>query len=180
MKVPLSLFFAGLAGAASAGEGTISGRFTCDVVKSRFVAAAPEYRDRVPTAGRGFPAGMPLTLDYVLDGAGGLSVSLGEAGGGEVFIDEPFPAATFAGVSGITNTAEFRAPYSEVSFGRFGLNYKGSDQVFLKTACGKGGWRGHYVQTHVSGYFTQVVTLECRPFVDAADAVLARLAVPVD
>ena len=180
MKVLLSLVFAGLAGAVSAGESTISGRFTCDVIESRFVAAAPEYRDRISKAASGFPAGMSLTLDYVLDGARGLSVSLVEAGGGEVFFDEPFPAATFLGVSGITNVAEFRAPYSEVSFGRFGLNYKGSDQFFLKNGCGNGGWRGHYVRTHVSGHFTQVVTLACRPFVDATDAVLARLTVPVE
>lgn len=177
MKSFLPLLTILLASQSSAQDGQIMGRMICDVVGSQLVAARGELPSEFMAYETGFQPGMSLNVDYALDDEEGFTISLGEPIGGSEFIEELFSAATFKGVSRTTDVAEFRASYSEASIGRFGMHYKGSDQLFLRDTCGNGDWLGHFVQTHVGGHFTQVVYLECRPFVDAIDDVLDRLAI---
>lgn len=177
MKLLLPLLTIFLASQSSAQEGEIRGRMICEVIDSRLVAARGEAPSTFKRYGNDFELGMSLNMEYALDDEGALLISLFEADGKDVLIDELFSADTFRGVSAITSVAEFRASYSEVSFGRFGISYKGSDQLFLKNGCADNGWLGHFVQTYVGGHLTEVVSLKCRPFVDAMDEVFARLSI---
>ncbi|WP_149866488.1 hypothetical protein [Tropicimonas marinistellae] len=147
----------------------------CEVVASRTVSSGD--RQSLADTGNGaeHAPGTTLVVDYKHDTSNGLTIYLGEPNRANVLIEEPFPASSFEGVSRFTNVAEYRNTYSEVSFGRHGMNYKGNDQLFLKEKCRGGDWSGHFVQTSVSGHFTQVVSLRCQPFVHVIDDVFARL-----
>lgn len=175
MRVFLSLILASLASQTIAQDSSIRGRMICDVVASKIVAATASSESAIIRSQVEFPRGMSLTLEYALVDGSGLSIAFYETNSGRVLIEEPFPADAFRGVSPYTNLAEFSAPYSEASFGRFGINYKGSDQLFIKNTCGNGNWRGHFVQTYVGGHVTQVVSLVCRPQSHDADELLSRL-----
>lgn len=164
-----------LAAPAAAQERAVAGRMICEVTDSRFAPAGPARWDRAMAAGRQFAPGTLFTFDYALTEGRGLTVSLAAADRRSPLIDEPFAGGDFTGISGFSKSAEYRAAYSELSLGRHGINYKGSDQLYLKN-CGPEGWTGHFVQTHVSGLFTQVVSLDCHPVSDATGDVLDRLA----
>ena len=176
LKALLSFLIAILASQSSAQDGAIRGRMLCEVMSNRFVAIRDGHSNTNISYGEGFSVGASLTFDYTLDEASGLSVFLGETNSGGVLFDEPFSADKFRGISPVTNNADFRASYSEVTFGHYRMNYKGNDQLYLKR-CRDDDWSGYYVQTYVGGQFTQVVTLNCRTFVDAVDEVLARLTI---
>lgn len=177
MKAFLSVLIIFLGSQSFAQDGAIRGRLICEVVDSRLVTSSDTHSGMIAKHAEGFPLGMSLTLEYKLVDPEGLTITLYESNDRRRLIEEPFSAETFRGISPFTSIAEFKAPYSELSFGRFGINYKGNDQIFLKNGCGNGDWIGHYVQTHVSGHFTQVVSLSCRPTIDAASELLARLTV---
>ncbi len=160
---------------AGADDGAASGRMICEVVGSRIVPAGetpPVIGSRVRDD---FPAGSLLVVEYGLDEASGLTIHLGEPAGQTTLIDETFSAGGFRGVSRVSNIAEFRAAYSEASFGQYHLNYKGSDQLFIKNRCDGRKWSGHFVRTHLSALFTEVVSFDCRHTVDARDEIVARL-----
>lgn len=178
MKVLQFLLPALLATPSLAQDGEIRGRMICEVTSSRLVSEIDKSRPASASDKEDFSAGMTLYFEYALDGSMGLSISLGEPKDRSGLIDEPFSAETFSGISRFTNIAEFRAAYSEISFGKFGMNYKGSDQLLLRNRCGSRNWSGHFVRTQVSGQSTHVVSLECQPFIDAVDAVLHRLGQP--
>jgi hypothetical protein len=176
MRAFVSLFISLLATDASAQDGTIIGRMYCEVIGSRFVVT---HETGASTGKKeSFPYGLPLTFDYVLDLDDGFAILFGETQTGRMVVAEPFPVEAFRGISRITNVAEFRTPYSELSFGRHRINYKGVDQLYLRGDYLGDGWSGHLVRSHVSGLFSQVVSLTCHSFVDAVEEVLARLAVP--
>lgn len=175
MRVFLSLIVASLASQTIAQDGSIRGGMICDVVASKIVAETASSESAVTRSQIEFPQGMSLTLEYALADGSGLSIAFYETKSGRLLIEEPFPADTFRGVSPYTNLAEFRAPYSEASLGRFGINYKGSDQLFIKNTCGNENWQGHFVQTYVGGHVTQVVSLACRPKNNDTDELLSRL-----
>lgn len=152
----------------------IRGRFVCEVLANQFVAHgidSERFDDQYPA---GHKPGATFIVDYTFDLSNGLTIYLGEPNRSKVLIEEPFPTSSFKGISKITHTAEYRSTYSEFSLGKFSVNYKGNDQLSIKKYC-DGGWSGHYVQTYASGFFTQVVSLDCRPFVDATEELLARL-----
>lgn len=162
---------------ANANDDAAWGRMICAVVGSRTISADDTHPEFVPRFRDDFPIGTEFDFEYGLDDASGLTIHLSETAKRNVLIDETFPANKFRGISQVTNIAEFRATYSEATFGQHRMNYKGSDQLFLKNRCEGEEWFGHFVQTHVSGVFTQVVSLECRTFVDAREEVFARLLV---
>ena len=147
----------------------------CSVVASKAVARAPAGNALLTDDKGKFPLGMSLTLEYSLTELGEVAIVFHETVGGRRLIEESFPGDTFRGISPYTYLAEFKASYSEASFGRYSINYKGSDQLFIKTGCGDGNWQGHFVQTYVGGHATQVVSLDCRPKQHAADEFLSRL-----
>lgn len=153
-------------------DGAIRGSIVCNVVASKLVATIPIVS---PNRQDEFPLGMSMTLEYTLGDDNDLMMAFLETDSGKWLIQEPFPTETFKGISPYSNIAEFRAPYSEASVGRFGINYKGSDQLFIKNGCGNGNWRGHFIQTYVGGHHTQVVSLDCRVVRDASDEILSRL-----
>lgn len=145
----------------------------CDVVASKTVA----LNERIAVARNksDFPSGMSLTLEYTLADGKGLSIAFYETVSGSRLIEELFPSDAFRGVSPFTDLAEFRASFSEASIGRFGVNYKGSDQLFIKNGCGDGNWRGHFIQTYIGADRTLVVSLDCRPTSNVADEFFSRL-----
>lgn len=160
---------------ANANDDAAWGRMICEVVGSRTITADdghPEFGSRFR---EDYPIGTEFDFEYGLDDASGLTINLRDTAKRDVLIEETFPANKFRGISQVTNIAEFRATYSEATFGKHRMNYKGSDQLFLKNRCEGEEWSGHFVQTHISGVFTQVVSLECRTFVDARDEIFSRL-----
>jgi hypothetical protein len=173
MKKLLSLVMISWASQSIAQDGSIFGSMICDVVASKTVAANEQIA--VNRNMNDFPSGMSLKLEYALADGAGLSIALFETDSGIRLIQEAFPVETFRGISPYSNLAEFRASYSEASIGRFGINYKGSDQLFIKNGCGNENWRGHFVQTYVGGHSTQVVSLDCRPVRNVADEFFSRL-----
>ena len=174
-KFLVLLVFLGATMPASASENAAWGRMICEVVGSRIVPADITHTEFTARHSEDFAAGTEFSFDYGLDDASGLKIHLSEAAKRSVLIDETFPASKFRGISQVTNTAEFRATYSEATFGQYRMNYKGSDQLFLKSRCEGKEWSGHFVQTHRSGLFTKVISLECRSFVDGRDEIFARL-----
>lgn len=176
MKAFLTILAVFFASQSSAQDGAIRGRMICEVTGSRFVAASDGQSNTIFRNVESISPGATLTFDYTLDEASRLSIFLRDTNRGKALVDEQFSAKMFRGISWVTNKAEFRATYSEASFGKFRINYKGSDQLYLKR-CQNDYWSGHYLQTYASGKFTQVVSLNCRPFVDTVDDVLARLTI---
>lgn len=169
------LVLSGTAMPGSANDDTAWGRMICEVVDSRIILADDTHPGFGSRLREDFSTGTEFHFEYGLDDASELTIYLGEAATRNVLIDERFLASNFKGVSRLTNYAEFRAAFSEATFGQYRINYKGSDQLFLKNRCDGEEWSGHFVRTHLSGLFTQVVSLECRTFVDARDDVFARL-----
>jgi len=161
---------------ASSNADAAWGRMICEVVGSRIVSAEGAQAEFVSHLKDDFPTGTEFHFEYGLDDASGLTFYLSETAKRNVLINETFLANDFRGISKVDNMAVFGATYSEASFGQYWLNYKGNDQLFIKNGCDGRKWSGHFVQTHVSGIFTQVVTLECRNFVDAREEVFALLA----
>jgi hypothetical protein len=173
--IAVLLVLSGATVPANANDNTAWGRMICVVVGSRTISADDTHSEFGSRLREDFPIGTEFDFEYGLDDASGLTIHLSETAKLDVLIDETFPANKFIGISQVTNIAEFRATYSEATFGQHRMNYKGSDQLFLKTQCGGEEWSGHFVKTHISGVFTQVVSLDCRNFVDARDEVFARL-----
>ncbi len=172
--IPLVLFGATMP--ANALDDAAWGRMICEVVGSRIVPADDIHTATVPRLKGDFPEGTEFHLEYGLDDASGLTIYLSETAKRIVLINETFSADKFRGISQVSNIAVFRETYSETSFGPYWMNYIGSDQLFIKNRCDGKEWSGHFVQAHVSGLFTQVVSLKCRNFVDAREEVFARLA----
>ena len=170
------LAFLGATMSANASDDAAWGRMNCEVVGSRIVSADNTHTEFVLRLKSDFPFGTEFSFEYGLHDASGLTIYFSETATRNVLINETFSANNFRGISQVSNMAEFGTTYSEASFGRYLLNYKGSDQLFIKNRCDGQEWSGHFVQPHVSGLFTQVVSLECRNFVDARDDVFARLA----
>ncbi len=155
-------------------EDPIRGRFLCEVLSNQFVQSGNVPANADVEYPEGHLPGANFVIDYTLDPVSGLTIYLGEPNRTSILIEEPFPTNSFKGVSKITHKAEYRSTFSEVSLGRHSVSYKGSDQLSIKRSCGAA-WSGHFVQTYVSGQFKQVVSLTCRPFVNAAEEMLARL-----
>lgn len=174
MKAILAVSVTLLGSQSFAQENPVSGRMICEVLTSEFVPASEDFAISNDIRGEGFLSGTTFFIDYTHDLETGINIFLGEPNRANVLIDEPFPASSFKGVSRITNIAEYRTTYSEVSFGEYSMSYKGSDQFYLRK-CSSEEWKGFYVQTYVSGHYKQVASLNCRTFVDAIDEVLARL-----
>lgn len=175
MKAVLAFLLICLASPSFALEDPIRGRMVCEVLSSRFAPTDADSFVSNARYGQGFSSGVTLIIDYTHDPASGLSLYLGEPNRANVLIEEPFPTHSFKGFSAITNDAEYRTAYSEVTLGKHLVSYKGSDQLFIKKSCDAEEWTGHYVQTYVAGLFVQVVSLRCRTYVDAFAEVLARL-----
>ncbi|WP_170763701.1 hypothetical protein [Ruegeria lacuscaerulensis] len=174
MKAIPAILIALLPTQSLAQEDPIRGRFLCEVLSNRFV---PSDNDRtVSDVGHpmGHLPGSTFIVDYTLEPESGLTIFLGEPNRTNVLIEEPFPTSSFKGISKITNKAEYRSTFSEFSLGKYSVNYKGNDQLSIKSYCGAE-WSGFYVQTYASGLYTQVVSLTCRPFVDATAELLDRL-----
>ena len=174
MKAVLSVLVAFLASQSFAQDDPVRGRMICEVIDSRFVPASDDTSETHVGHGEGYLSGTTFIIDYTHDVENGLTMYLAEPDRKNVLIEEPFPADSFKGISRITNNAEYRTTYSEASLGKFSMNYKGSDQFYIRK-CSAEEWQGSYIQTYVSGHFNQVVSLKCRTFVDAIDEVLARL-----
>jgi len=174
MKTVLAISVALLGSQSFAQEDPIKGRMICAVTASKFVPTNDEYTISNHILGRGYSSGTVFNLDYTQGLGNGIEIYLGAANGVNALIEEPFPPSSFKGVSRITNSAEYRTTYSEVSLDKFSMNYKGNDQLYLRK-CSSEEWEGFYIQTYVSGQYIQVVSLKCDAFVDAIDDVLTRL-----
>ncbi|MDU8945771.1 hypothetical protein [Ovoidimarina sediminis] len=160
---------------ANANDDVAWGRMICEVVGSRIISEDGTHPEPASRPNESFLKGTEFDFEYGVDDALGLTIHLRETANRNVLINETFPMKSFSSISQVTNIAEFRAPYSEATFGQHRMNYKGSDQLFLKNQCGGKEWSGHLVRTHVGGLSTHVVSLKCRTFVDARDEVFARL-----
>ena len=178
MKILPFLLPALFAAPSSALDSEIRGRVICEVTGSSLDSEIDKSRPASLSYRGDFSEGMSLYFEYALDASKGLSISLGEPRDRGGMIDEPISAKTFNGVSRFTNVAEYRAAYSEFSFGRFGMSYRGSDQLAHRNCFNSMDWSGHFIRAHVSGHSKQVVSSACRPFVDAANAILDRLRKP--
>ncbi len=174
MKAILAILLTLLPEQSMAQEDPIRGRFHCDVLANRFVPTDNKVTKPKVEVPKGYTPGTTLIVDYTLDPTSGLTIYLGEPNRANVLIEEPFPESSFKGISKITHKAEYRSTFSEFSLGKYSVNYKGNDQLNIKRSCSTG-WSGHYVQTYVSGHFTQVVSLSCRPLVNATEDLLDRL-----
>lgn len=174
MKLILAILLTLYPAQLLAQDDPIRGRFHCDVVANRFVTSDNDQTISKGELPEGYAPGTTLIVDYTHDPASGLTIYLGEPNRVNILIEEPFPESSFKGISKITRKAEYRSTFSEVSLGKFSVNYKGADQLNIKRTC-SAGWSGHYIQTYVSGRFSQVVSLECRPLVNATEDLLARL-----
>ena len=174
MKAILAILIAFLGSQSFAQEDPIRGRMICEVLVSKFVPTSDEHTISNDIRNKGYSPGTAFNFDYTHDLENGIEIYLGAPNRTNILIEEPFPASSFKGISRITDSAEYRTTYSEVSLDKFSMNYKGNDQLYLKK-CGSEEWEGFYVQTYVSGQHTQVVSLKCSTFVDAIDVVLSRL-----
>ncbi len=162
---------------ASYANGEVArGRMICEVVDIRTVTPNDLQSGNHLDHGRDFQLGNEFNFEYGFSGDAGFSIYLSDASGKGILIDEAFSISDRIGISRTTGIAEFRAPYSEASFGLHRMNYKGNDQLFLKSGCNGRKWSGHFLQTHVSRILTTVVSLDCRATIDALDDVLVRLA----
>jgi len=175
MKASVAFLIMSLASPTFAQDDAISGRMICEVLESRFVPADGDVSVSNIRYDEVFSPGVTFIINYTHDPATGLSFYLGEPNRTNVLIEELFPMRSFKGVSAITNLAEYRQPYSDVTLGEYMVNYEGSNQLFIKRSCNSEDWKGYFVQTYVSGLVTQVASLRCRTFAGTFAEVVARL-----
>lgn len=156
-------------------EGPVVGRMSCEIKHVRFVATQGGALNDTITRRQDFLPGMTLGVDYRIGDGGVLTLMTGTPDRPNGLISETFAPDSYRGISPFTGSAEFRAGYSELTLGRYGINYKGNDQLHLRL-CGESLWQGQFVHAHVSGLFTQVLSLECRAGAGRVESFLGRLA----
>jgi hypothetical protein len=176
VRAILTFFLLVAAIQSSAQDGLIAGRMSCSVTGSQYVASNKAQLDELTNRRVDFASGASLIFEYTLDEVGRLEVLFSEDNRKVVIFREPFSPQDFKGLTPFVGVVEFEKNYRELSLGHYGINFSGTDQLYLRR-CSNNDWAGYYVKTYFGDHFTQVTNLNCRVEVDTVDEVLARLKV---